>query len=275
VSFADQEGAAPAQPTEGQGESGGGGGGGAPYQSYLDRIADEEARGVAEEGFRAFDQNAQKKFTEAADYKKGWAPYEELGLRDQDPQVVGWAMQLAQAAQTDPQAFYEWVNGDYASQYGLAPQAPPDEFGGYEDPTQQLTQRIEQLEGMLQGVDGRFAEQAQAQAQQEALRMIEGQIAEIEKQAGDAFDRDALEMVLPHFTERAQSRAELESAVPRAWEALQGLLNKREQQAFNGKLNAGRGPEASGMPDVTPPQAHTLKDAHAMAMEIARGGGMR
>jgi len=104
--------------------------------------------------------------------------------------------------------------------------------------------------------------------------MIEGQISQIEKEAGDAFDRQALEMVLPHFTETAQTREELEQAVPRAWEALQGLLNKREQQAFSGKLNAGRAPEASGMPDVSPRQAHTLKEAHAQAMEMARRGGL-
>jgi hypothetical protein len=275
VSFNDGSSDGPVQPEQGQGE--GGGGGGAPYQEYLERIQDEEARGIAEEGFKSFDANVAKKFSEHASYRKGWAPYEELGLREQDPQVVGWAMQLAQAAQTDPQAFYEWVNGDYANQYGLQQQQQAaDEFGGgYEDPNQQLTQRIEQLEGMLQGVDGRFQEQAQAQAQQEALRMIEGQISEIEKTAGDAFDRAALEMVLPHFTESATSREELESAVPRAWEALQGLLNKREQQAFSGKLSQGRAPEASGMPDVTPPQDHTLKEAHARAMEIAQRGSMR
>ena len=244
------------------------------YAEYLDRIEDPTARGIAEEGFKAFDASAAKKFNEAASYRRGWEPYEQLGLRDQDPQVVAWAMQLAQAAQSDPQQFYNWVNGDYASQYGLGQQQQMEDYGGFEDPNAQLVQRIEQLEGMLQGVDGRFQQQAEQQAQQEALRMIEGQISQIEKEAGDAFDRQALEMVLPHFTETAQTREELEQAVPRAWEALQGLLNKREQQAFSGKLNAGRAPEASGMPDVSPRQAHTLKEAHAQAMEIARRGGM-
>jgi hypothetical protein len=269
VSFADQ-GDAPVQPEQGQGESGA-----APYQSYLDRITDEEARGIAEEGFKSFDAGVSKKFAEHASYRKQWEPYAEMGLHQQDPQIVGWAMQLAQAAQTDPQAFYQWVNGDYAQQFGLEP-AAQDEFA-YEDPNQQLnqqlTQRIEQLEGYLQNVDGRFEEQAEQQAQQEALHMIEGQISELKQKFGDEFDRNALEMVLPHFTESAQSLEELESAVPRAWEALQGLLNKREQQAFSGKLNAPRGPESSGMPDVNPPRAHTLKEAHAMAMEIARQGG--
>jgi hypothetical protein len=270
MSFGEQT--APVQPDAGQGEAGAGGG--APYQEYLDRISDEEARGIAEEGFKSFDANVAKKFSEHAAYRKGWAPYEEMGLRDQDPQMVQWAMQLAQAAQADPQQFYEWVNSDYANQYGLA-QQPADEFGGgYEDPNQQFMQRLEQVEQMLQGFDGRFQEQAQERAQQEALQMIEGQIAQIEREAGDAFDRAALEMVLPHFTEQAKTREELESAVPRAWEALQGLLNKREQQAFSGKLNQPRAPEASGMPDVAPRQAHNLKEAHAQAMEIARRGGL-
>jgi hypothetical protein len=271
VSFADQN--AGAQPAEGQG-GGGGESGGAPYQSFLDRIQDEEARSIAEEGFKSFDSNVAKKFSEHAAYRKQWAPYEELGLRDTDPQMVQWAMQLAQAAQTNPQQFYEWVNGDYASQYGLAQQQQPDEYGGYEDPNQQLVQRMEQLEQMLSGVDGRFQQQEMQAAQQDAMRMIEGQIAKIEKEAGDAFDREALEMVLPHFTETAQTREELENAVPRAWEALQGLLNKTEQRTFAGKLNAGRAPEGSGMPDVTPNQAHNLKDAYKQAMDIARRGGM-
>jgi hypothetical protein len=258
-----------------EGGQGGGESGSNPiYAEYLDRISDDEARGIAEEGFKAFDASAAKKFSEHAAYRKGWQPFEELGLRDQDPQVVGWAMQLAQAAQADPQAFYNWVNGDYANQYGLSQQ---QEDYSYEDPNQQIMQRLEQLEQMYSGVDGRFEQQEFQAAQHEALRMIEGQIAKIEadaKTAGVEFDRNALEMVLPHFTETAQSREELENAVPRAWEALQGLLNKREQQTFAGKLNSGRPPEASGMPDVTPPQRHTLKDAHAAAMEIARRGGI-
>lgn len=275
MSFADQD--ANVQP-EGQG----GGGGGAPYQEFLDRIQDEEARGIAEEGFKSFDANVARKFSEHASYRKQWEPYDQMGLREQDPQIVAWAMQLAQAAQADPQAFHQWVNGEYAQQYGLGQQQQADEYGGFEDPNQQILQRLEQMEGQLQGyiqgVDGRFEQQAQQVAQQEALRGIEAQIAEIEQKAqkdGVEFNRDALEMVLPHFTETAQSLEELESAVPRAWDALQGLLNKREQQAFSGKLNAGRAPEGTGMPDVTPPQGHTLKDAHAMAMDIARRGGMR
>jgi hypothetical protein len=55
---------------------------------------------------------------------------------------------------------------------------------------------------------------------------------------------------------------------------LQGLLNKTEQRTFAGKLNAGRAPEGSGMPDVTPNQAHNLKDAYKQAMDIARRGGL-
>lgn len=272
MSFGDQGDLA--QPQVDQGGQGDGGGG-APYQEFLDRIQDEEARSIAEEGFKSFDSNVAKKFTEHAAYRKGWGPYEEMGLRDQDPGLVQWGLQLAQAAQADPRQFYDWVNNDYANQYGLGVQQ--EEFG-LEDPNQQLMQRIEQLEQMYQGVDGRFQQQEQARAQQEAMQMIEGQIAQIEKKAGESgteFNREALEMVLPHFTQAAQTREELESAVPRAWEALQGLLNKREQQAFSGKLNQPRGPEGSGLPDVTPPQDHTLKEAHARAMEIARRGGMR
>ena len=270
------DGGGPGQPGQGQGEApsqGDGGGGGAPYQEYLERIQDEEARSIAEEGFKSFDANTTKKFTEHAAYRKGWAPYEEMGLRDQDPQMVAWAMQLGQAAQADPRAFYDWVNSEYANQFNLG-QPSQEEYGGYEDPNQQLIQRLEQLEQMYQSVDGRFQQQDQTRAQEEALRMVEGQISELEKKHGETFDRDALEMVLPSFVERAQSREELESAVPRAWEALQGLLNKREQQAFSGKLDAGRGPEASGMPDVSPPRDHTLKEAHARAMEMARRGGV-
>jgi len=274
VSFADQN-AGGAQPSEGQGDTGGGGG--APYQSYLDRIEDEGARGIAEEGFKHFDAQAAKKFSEHAAYRKEWAPFEEMGLRGADPQIVGWALQLAQTAQQDPQQFYDWVNGDYASQYGLGQQQQFDGYENYQDPNEQyqqeMAQRMDAIEQMLSGVDGRFQQQEFQAATQDALRMVEGQIAEIQKEAGDGFDRQALEMILPHFTETAQTREELESAVPRAWEALQGLLNKSEQRAFSGKLNAPR-PEGSGPPDATPRQPHNLKEAHAMAMEIARRGGM-
>ena len=57
---ADQSGSV--QP-EGQGE---GASSNPIYAEYLDRITDPEARGIAEEGFKAFDASASKKFNEAA-----------------------------------------------------------------------------------------------------------------------------------------------------------------------------------------------------------------
>jgi hypothetical protein len=179
-------------------------------------------------------------------------------------------MQLAQAAQTDPQAFYEWVNGDYAQQAGI--QAQQQNYEDWQDPSEQqnqeLMQRLDRLENYLQGVDSRFEEQGMQVAQQEAMRMIEGQFAELQREHGDAFNREAVEMLLPHFTEQAKTAEELQQVVPQAWQALQGLLNKNEQQAFTGKLNPPSAAEPAGTPNANPQQLHNLREAHQRALEI-------
>lgn len=260
----------PVQPEEGQGE---GGTGDSPFSEYLNRINDEEARAVAEEGFKHFDANATKKFQEHSSYRKQWEPFEEIGIRERDPESVKWALQVAELAQTDPAAFAKWAAENYGTPEETAPE-PLDEFA-LQDPQaleqlleQRLQQRLSPFEQQLQQMASQFEEQAQERAQQQAAQFLEGQIAELEKKHGDQFDRDAIELLLPHFTESARTREDLEQAVPRAFEKLLELRSKHEKAALQAKVGAPAPAETGGVPNVQLDQPKTLQDAKVEALKV-------
>lgn len=257
----------PVQP-EGQGDAGTG----TPYDEYLSRIP-EEVRDDVEPVFKDWDANVTRRFQDAAEYKKGWEPYEQAGVQQHSPEAIEWALQFYQAAQNDPQSIQQWFDA-YAKERGLTPaQAAEqiqqqDEFGQF-DPSQQFE---EQLKQRLSPVEQQLQEFAQWREQQDmntritqAKQYIDGQMAELEEKHGTEFNREAVEMFVPNFIE-----SDPEHAVPRAYEAYQSMRNQIEKSALQGKVDAPSPAEGGGVPDGSPEALHTFKQAEAVAAEFLR-----
>lgn len=265
----------PAQP-EGQG---GEASGGSPWESYLDRFP-EEVRDTAADAFREMEGNATKRFQEHSEYRKSWEPYEQLGVNQQDPQALQWALQLAELAQGDPQGFKQWYEG-YAQQNGLQANAVEDQPAGvdefnYQDPQQQLEslleQRLSPFQQQLEQISSRFEQQEEQARQQEASQFIEGQLAELAKTHGDEFDREAVELFLPHFVEQARTAEDLKRAVPQAFEMFQTQRNKWQKAAFQSKVDAPAPAEGGGVPDMSTEKPKTISEVRASAVEFLRNG---
>lgn len=256
----------PEQPNSGQD----GQGADAPYSEYLNRIP-EELRADVEPVFRDWDANTTRKFQEAAEQRKSWEPYEELGINQRDPGELEWAMRFVDTLQ-NPEAIKEWY-GEYARERGLADQAETDE---YIDPSvSDLVQR--QLSAQLGPVAQQLAEisqwrdaQEQQRAEAEAMGQIKSEISSLKAKHGDAFNEQMVEKLLPQYID-----SDPQHAVQRAFADWQSIRASVEQDWTSGKANqppaAMSGGTASGQPDP-PPKGEALKYAAQQALEQLRIG---
>jgi hypothetical protein len=257
------------QPQEGQG--------GHPWDQYLESIP-EDAREAASEAFRQMDANATRKFQEAAEYRKAWEPFETLGVKDRDPEVVGWALELADAAINNPQSFAEWY-GRYAQEHGLqaaneAVQQAEQEVGYIDPAVQQLVERTiqqalnpiaSQLSDVVEWRDTRTAEERKA----EEMRNIRSQLDALKEKHPDEYDEDLIEMFIPrHMGDDPKN------AVQKAFDDVIAVRAKAQRDWVTEKVNqpaaAISGGTVSGTPDP-PPKGQALKWASEQALAQLRG----
>jgi len=279
VSFTADPPADPVQPPEsGQGEQGGG----APYQEYLDRIP-EEVRGQVEPVFRDWDGQVTQRFQDAAEFKRTWEPYEQLGVHQVAPNEVQWLMQFRDAYENNPQAIIEWAS-QYAQERGLPlgeQQAPMVEdpyadpyaagTGGF-DPAV-LQEALAPLTQRLDSFEQRFA----AQDQQAELYQAQSLLDEAMKAVPEDVNQDIFDSFLaaygtPEFVEQFGSNRQLA-----AQRAVSGALNDyRKAQAFyeknqlSGKLGQMGAPEGGGVANANPEAIKTLKDARGPTLDLLR-----
>lgn len=250
----------PVQPDEGQG----GESGGSPFQEYLDRIP-EEARDTAEEAFKAFDANTTRKFQEAAEYRKNWEPFEQLGVNQRSPEEVQWGLQFRDALD-NPAAIKQWYE-DYAKENNLTEQEqvyvdPDVETLVQQRLQEQLGPVSQQLADVLQWRETETQRQAEAQAQ----GFIESELSKLETE--DGFDREKVDMFIPRHMD------DPENAVRLAWQdykTLRGQIEKDQLQAkLNQPLAAESGGSANGTPDAPANAGEAMKLASARALEQLR-----
>lgn len=93
-------------PVQGTPEPQGGESGGV-FDSYLQSVP-EDNRGVVAEYLKDAERNVNSRLQEAAEYRKQWEPYEQMGLsqypQDQLTDLLAWYGQVSQ----DPDQFREW-----------------------------------------------------------------------------------------------------------------------------------------------------------------------
>lgn len=249
------------QPEQGQGDGGSGG----PWSDLLDRVP-EDARGDFESRFKEWDGNYTRHQQEAAEYRKSWEPYEQLGVNQYSPDQVSYLLQLGQALE-NPQQMQEWWN-QYAQQNGLT-QAETEQLQeqvGYEDPTQQLLK--EQLGPITQQLDQirQWQEQQEfAVREREATEFIEGQLRELEEKHPQEFRRDLIEAFVGQYIDN-----DPRNAVTRAFEDARRFTADIEKQALQSKVNAPAGAESGGAPDTVPKEIKTLAEANKYALEQMR-----
>ncbi len=256
------------QPPEGQGDQ-------SLYSEYLDKIP-EDARDIALEAFKSFDANTTRKFQEAADYRKGWEPFEELGVKDRNSEEVRWALNFVDAAfgegTKNPQEIQRWFD-EYAKENGLTKAEQNQLEQEYIDPNieslveERLQKALGPVAQQLQDLTGRWTAEDQRRAEAEAASKIESQLEDLKAKNPDTFDRGLVEKFVANHMD------DPENAVQKAFDDAVAIVNQIQKDTLQGKANqppaAESGGSANGTPEP-PPKGEALKHANAQALEMLR-----
>jgi hypothetical protein len=250
-----------AQPVEVEGQGAESPEGNDLYSPFLDGV-NPDIHDQVVMALKAQDAEFTKRFQSLSERTR---PFEEVGVLDTDPEVVGSYMTLAEyveaAESGDPEAseaVYEWWDsvGEALGFYEAGEDADADElevdedFDPY-DPSQLSQLLAKQVEEQVGPIAEYVEQQAMTQQEQEAYAQaeaeIDGQIEELRSQY-DISDEDLTEVL-----ELAEMFVETsDNPVMAGFEKYQTLVSKGENNLFQKKLDQPGTPEGSGPAATTP-----------------------
>ena len=249
------------QPQEGQGA------GGTDSGLYdLDSVS-PEVRELLEPHLKAVEGNVTKKFQDAAEYRKSWEPYEQMGLNQMDPETVGELLGFYQLAQ-DPQQFDQWLQAT-AQERGLFGEGQGDLQGL--DVDDMSTDSIQELvaKEIAAKVDP-IQEQLQAQQQerqvQEANESISQQLEQIKAENPDLPDdaQDAIVRLAYSYSDEDQD------PIQKGFEVYKSLIGQGEKSLFEQKSGQPQTPEGPGAPDSSAEKIVSFSDPRLKAAALEK-----
>lgn len=219
----------------------------------------EEYRSEVERIAKDIDRNVQKKLQEHSEYRKGWEPYESLGLRDYDADSVSSLLNLAQALSDEDSA--REVVTRLADSLGMSfdSQGEADDDGD-PDPLAELRSEIQELR--------EFKSQFDLNREQEAqIAALETEYAEVEGMHGRAFSEDEKDQLM---TLAAKFAAE-DFPIKAAYEVINQIAGKAETSLFSRKVKEPAPAEVGGRASTTPKPVESFEDAERLFIESRRG----
>lgn len=240
----------------------------------------EEIREQVAPIFKEWDGNVTREFQKRAEQ---WKPYEELGIRDLDPEDLGALMGFYEAAQ-DETTFKDWVT-EAARELGLSlapaegdvPGDEPDEPD--EGDVGELTpERIEQM--IAQSHAERDAAEA-ARKEEERVAEIHEQVAaearqtldELKGEFGDD-DRWDEDLVAFYASRHQGENVSIADALRKGFQDMTQRLNAAQSDALDAKLGKQTAPAVGGgRPNTTPAPIKTISQAGDQLRERLRAAG--
>lgn len=226
-----------------------------------------ELREHLEPHLRAISSNVDKKFREAADYRRTWEPFEQLGVKDMDPEALS---ELLTWAQMDDDQFSKWFE-QVGQEAGLFEQlgygkGDDGELGlgdGLDGLTPEQVQQMvaEAVAENMQPVQSQLAQQEQERLEAETWQELDGRLSALIQE--HKLPEEAREDIL----RLAYSFAEEDDPIGSGFQAYQGLVSKGGQDVFNSKVNQPSAPEGPGAAATSPEKITSFEDAKAAATE--------
>lgn len=213
------------------------------YRSHVERIAKD------------IDRSAQTKFREAADYRKQWAPYEELKLTEHDPGTVRQLLELHQLLSDENTA--RDVVLQLARNVGLEVEGLDDE-----EPEESEPDPLAEMRAELARLSELETSRAEQQAQAQELERLQNEWDDIVQEHGPFSDEDQ-ELIL-ELAGRFDSEAEPIKAAHRLFNQIVGRGEAGLVRAKAGEPAAAE-PAGRASTAVTPPE--TFEDAKRLLIE--------
>lgn len=229
---------------------------------------DPEIREHLAPHLKAIEANATKKFQEAAEYRKGWAPYEDLGLKDVPPETVEQLLDFLQVA-SDPTQFAEWWKAAGEERGLFEAQTEGAGLEGIEDLSPDKIQEMiaEQIAKGLNPIQETLQAQEQSRLEQQANQEIEDQLKQIR-----ADNPELPEGAENAIVRLAYSYADEDgsSAIEKGFEEYKALISQGEKGLFEQKANQPGVPEGAGAPSTTTEPITSFGDPRLKASAAER-----
>jgi hypothetical protein len=192
---------------------------------------------------KEYEGNATRKFQEAAEYRKQWEPFEQLGINQIDPEEMADLLAFRELA-CDPQQY---------------DQQPSEEGGMDMGALEDMIGRA--LDQRLGPIEQTFQQQQEAQNLAQAESYITSQLDGLQEQHGE-FDRDAVcQLALAY---------DGPEAVEKGFADYQRLIGQAEKGVLSGKLQQPPPPEQGGRPGTQAKSITDFGEASQAAREMLR-----
>ncbi len=245
----------------------------------LDSVA-PEVREQLVPHLKAIEGNATKKFQEAAEYRKQWQPYEELGLTDIQPEQLQGLLEFAKNA-NDPEWFSKWWT-DAGKELGLHPDDTGSDDLGLEDAEDLSPEKIQELVAeavseKLSPIEQTLQEQEQARKVEAANEEIDAALSKIESDNAQLFGGDAeqKQKVQEAINRLAYSYADdsslsVEEMIHKGFDDYKSLIGQGEKGLFDKKVEQPQTPEGPGATSTSPEKIASFDDPRLMAQAKER-----
>lgn len=231
----------------------------------LDSVA-PEIREPLGEYVKKVQGNVDARFREAADFRKSWEPYEELGVKDLDPAQLKGLLDFAQMAQDETQ-FNEWLK-NAATERGLLSREEPGDLGLEEEFDQDKIQSLiaEKVTEAIGPIQEKFQAQEKERMEAQANQEITEQLEQIRKD-----NPDLPEGAEDAIVRLAYSYADEESdPIAKGFEDYQALIGQGEKSLFAKKEDQPKAPEGPGAPSTSPEVITSFNDPRLKAQARER-----
>lgn len=230
--------------------------GNAPYGEYLDKLP-EDIRESVEPVFKEWDANVTKRFQEAADFRKTWEPFQDLGLTDVPREELENLIALRELAESNPDGFDAWLR-DTAMERGILGQEGMDDDPFAEDPMS--NDQLDPMMSKLQELEQWKEQQEYESRVSEAMKVVEQQVKDASEKYPDV-PQDLAEQFLSSFAE-----SDPENAVNLAYEAAQKWIAQIQQGMVSDKLAQPESAESGSRADGSPEDIKDFQQASAQAL---------
>lgn len=241
----------------------------------LDSV-DPDIRTHLEPHLKEIQGNVEKKFREAADYRKQWQPFEELGLQDVDPGSVKQLLDFAQLAK-DPEQFAQWWKAA-GEEAGLTDQFKAADDLDLEDVEDLSKEGIAQLisEKVAEGIDpikqsleAQAAEARESQASQEvndAYEKLKGENeALFEGKSAEEQDKIKNAVAALAYPYSDDSSLSAEALWEKGFAEYTSLIGQGEKGLLADKAGQPAPPEGAGAPSTSDDPITSFNDPRLKA----------
>lgn len=251
------------------------------YQEVLNAIP-EQLRGDVEPHLKKWSSGVNERFMEAAEFRKTWEPYQELGLTDFQPEQVSELLKFAQFAQ-DEERFNDWLLREAEAREllepdelpGGGPEGEPGDAGGLTlDGIKEVFSSM--LDERLGPIQERFSSMDEQERISEAGKAIDTKLSELKTQHGKgmsdeewgAVQQRVLKLALSHVDEKTGLLSP--ESIDRAFADYQEIVSGAEQGLFRQKAEQPSTPERGGRPATAAEPITSFAEASKAALEMAR-----